>query len=107
MVKIQLIGRLGKDAEKVNINGKDLIRFFVGVDQKQGTEKTTRWLMCYCYNEKLLPYLTKGKLVYVDGPHRVTTSTKDGKTYLNEYVNVAELQLLSKDEPKEDLPEGF
>lgn len=106
MVKIQIIGRLGKDAEKVTINGKETIRFFVGVDQKIGTEKQTRWLLCYTGNEKILPYLTKGKLVYVDGNHRITTNTKDGKTYVNEYVNASELQLLSKDEPKDDLPEG-
>ena len=106
MIKIQIIGRLGKDAEKTNINGKDVVKFFVGVDQSKGENKTTRWLMCYCYNEKLLPYLTKGKLVYVDGSHRVTTSTKDGKTYINEFVTVAELQLLSSDK-QNDLPEGF
>ena len=106
MIKIQIIGRLGKDAEKTNINGKQVLKFFVGVDQGKDTNKTTRWLMCYCYNEKLLPYLTKGKLVYVDGSHRVTTTTKDGKTYINEFVTVAELQLLSSDK-QNDLPVEF
>lgn len=107
MVKIQIIGRLGQDAVKTNINGKDVIKFFVGVDQSKGESKTTRWLMCYSYNDKLLPYLTKGKLVYVDGPHRATISSKDGKTYLNEYVNVDTLQLLSSESKQSDLPEGF
>lgn len=96
MLKITLIGRIGKDAENAQTkNGTPYARFNVAIDEGTGENKTTRWLTCYKNNaEKLMPYLTKGTLVYIEGQHRATTSEKDGKVFLNEFVNITNLELL-------------
>lgn len=109
MLKIQIIGNLAQDAAFGENNGKKYVKFIVGVDEGKGEQKKTRWFTCVTYNEKLQPYLLKGKQVYVDGEHRIkVNSSQDGKTYVNEFISVSELQLLGKKEDKvDDLPMGF
>lgn len=111
MIKMQIIGHLAQDAGTGENNGKKYVKFVVGVDEGKGEQKKTRWITCITYNEKVLPYLTKGKQVYVDGEHRVRLNvTQEGKNYINEFISVSELQLLGKKEQQqqvEDLPMGF
>jgi single-stranded DNA-binding protein len=113
MLKITLIGFVGKDAELVQGEGKQFAKFPVAVDEvdKNG-EKKTRWLNCYANQVALTQYITKGKQVFVEGFHRILVSTgQDGKTYVNEAVNVYNIQLLGrrddqqkKDDAVDDLP---
>lgn len=99
MIKIEIIGNLAKDAGIESINGKNVVKFVVGVDEGKGENKTTRWIMCLCGNEKMQPYLVKGKQVFVEGTHRCSAKQgNEGKIYVNEYINVTNLQLLGKTE---------
>ena len=75
--KIQIIGRLGQDAEhKETAAGKLFMRFSVATDKYDYNSKETVpiWHNCSMFNfgdknrtEGLHPYMTKGKQVYVEG----------------------------------------
>jgi single-strand DNA-binding protein len=74
MIKLTMIGHLGKDAEVRDVNGRKVIAFNVAHTEKyrdsSGTqqEKTT-WLRCSYWtdNTNVAPYLKKGTHVYVEG----------------------------------------
>lgn len=75
--KIQIIGRLGQDAEhKETAAGKLFMRFSVATDKYDYDTKqeVPIWHNCSMFNfgdknrtEALHPYMTKGKQVYVEG----------------------------------------
>lgn len=70
-----LIGRLGADAEKKNVNEKQLVSFNLAENQKKvdkdtGEEKEyTIWYQCALYlkSEKVISHLKKGNRVLVEG----------------------------------------
>ena len=78
MIKMQVIGNLGKDCVVNTVNGKNVINFTVAHTEKykdsQGNnqEKTT-WVDCAYWTDRtaMSPYLTKGKQVYVEGTPEV------------------------------------
>lgn len=106
MLKVELIGYIGKDAEVIESNGRNYARFSVAVDEAaKGGEKKTRWLTCYTGQDKMAQWLKKGRQVFVEGNHKIIHSTgQDNKTYITEAINVTNLQLLGKKEEVEDLP---
>jgi len=77
MIKLQVIGRLGADAEVKNINGAYVISFRMAHTQRfrdnQGIlRENTMWIQCDMWRRSIegtnvAQYLTKGKLVYVEG----------------------------------------
>ena len=85
--KVELIGYIGKDAElKYTPDGKAIINFQLATsdtvsDKETGgkTEITTWHNIDLWEKEKLVPYLVKGKRIYVEGKLRVRQFTdKDG-----------------------------
>jgi|SRR5690606_4972872 len=102
MIKMQVIGNLGKDCLVNTVNGKNVINFSVAHTEKyrdsQGNnqEKTT-WVDCAYWTDKtaVAPYLTKGMKVYVEGTPEVRTFQKqDGSTGASLSLRVREVQLL-------------
>ena len=102
MIKMQVIGNLGKDCLVNTVNGKNVINFTVAHTEKyrdsQGNnqEKTT-WVDCAYWTDKtaVAPYLTKGMKVYVEGTPEVRTFQKqDGSTGASLSLRVREVQLL-------------
>ncbi len=66
MIKLQIIGNLGKDATTNTVNGKNVINFSVAHTEKftsngEKKEKTT-WVECAYWTDKtaISPYLKKG-----------------------------------------------
>lgn len=103
MIKIQVIGNLGQDARKNDVNGKAVINFSVAhteqwKDAQGNQQKRTTWVECAYWSEKtgILPYLTKGTQVYVEGaPESDKYEGKDGvKAVLR--CRVAKVDLLSR-----------
>jgi len=87
MIKLQVIGNLGKDAVVNNVNGKTVINFTVAHTEKyrdaqgQQVDKTT-WVDCSYWTDKtaIAPYLKKGSQVFVEGvPDVRTYTTQDGR----------------------------
>ena len=102
MIKLQIIGNLGKDCVVNTVSGKNVINFTVAHTEKykdsQGNnqEKTT-WVDCAYWTDRtaLAPYLTKGKQVFAEGTPEVRTFTRqDGTAGASLSLRVREVQLL-------------
>jgi len=102
MIKLQIIGHLGKDCIVNTVNGKNVINFTVAHTEKyrdsQGNnqEKTT-WVDCAYWTDRtsVSPYLTKGKQVFVEGTPEVRSFTRnDGTAGASLSLRVREVQLL-------------
>jgi len=102
MIKLQIIGNLGKDCVVNTVNGKNVINFTVAHTEKyrdsQGNnqEKTT-WVDCAYWTDKtaVAPYLTKGKQVFVEGqPEARSFNRNDGTPGASLSLRVREVQLL-------------
>ena len=104
MLKMQVIGNLGRDCVVNTVNGKNVINFTVAHTEKfkdsQGVnqEKTT-WVDCAYWTDKtaVAPYLTKGTQVFVEGQPEVKTFTRsDGTPGASLSLRVREVQLLGR-----------
>jgi len=112
MIKLLVIGNLGKDCVVNNVNGKTVINFSVAHTEKfrdaQGNQKDkTIWVECAYWTDRtgISPYLTKGKTVYVEGSPEVRTyTTNDGRNGASLSLRVQSVQLLGG---KSDAPGGF
>jgi single-strand DNA-binding protein len=102
MIKLQVIGNLGKDCIVNTVNGKNVINFTVAHTEKyrdsQGNnQERTTWVDCAYWTDRtgISPYLTKGKQVFVEGTPEVRTFTRnDGTAGASLSLRVREVQLL-------------
>ena len=102
MIKLLVIGNLGKDCVVNNVNGKTVINFNVAHTEKykdaQGNQKDkTIWVDCAYWTDRtgISPYLTKGKTVYVEGTPDVRTyTTSDGRNGASLSLRVLSIQLV-------------
>lgn len=102
MIKLQVIGNLGKDCITNSVSGKNVINFSVAHTEKvrdqQGNQKDkTIWVDCAYWTEKtgIAPYLKKGTQVYVEGNPDIRTYPKtDGTTGVSLTLRVLSVQLL-------------
>jgi single-strand DNA-binding protein len=104
MIKMQVIGNLGKDCTVNTVNGKNVINFTVAHTEKykdsQGNsqEKTT-WVDCAYWTDRtaVAPYLTKGTQVFTEGTPEVRSFTRaDGTAGASLSMRVREVQLLGR-----------
>src|SRR5882672_3901103 len=102
MIKLQVIGNLGKDCIVNTVNGKNVINFSVAHTEKfkdssgAQREKTT-WVECAYWTDRtgIAPYLKKGTQVYAEGSPEVRTyQTQDGKSGASLTIRVQTVQLL-------------
>lgn len=78
MIKLEIIGNLGKDSEIKVINGKNYNAFPVAISEGYGENKKVMWVNVLKFageNDKLGQYLTKGTKVYVSGKPSVSAYT--------------------------------
>lgn len=103
MIKLQIIGNLGKDCIVKEINGKHVINFSVAHTERykdsQGTQKErTTWVECAYWTDKtaIAPYLVKGTSVYAEGsPEADPYTNKEGQASATLRMRVQNIQLLS------------
>ena len=102
MIKMQIIGNLGKDCVVNTVNGKTVINFTLAHTEKykdsQGIqqEKTT-WVDCAYWTDRtaISQYLTKGKQIYAEGqPEARSFQRNDGTPGSSLSLRVREVQLL-------------
>ena len=102
MIKLMVIGHLGKDCTVNTVNGKNVINFSVAHTEKfkdssgAQREKTT-WVECAYWTDRtaIAPYLKKGQQVYAEGSPEVRTyQTQDGKSGASLTIRVQTVQLL-------------
>ncbi|PZR26591.1 MAG: single-stranded DNA-binding protein [Citrobacter freundii] len=102
MIKMQVIGNLGKDCVVNTVSGKNVINFTVAHTEKykdsQGNnQEKTIWVDCAYWTDRtaLAPYLTKGKQVFVEGQPEVRSFTRqDGTGGASLSLRVRDIQLL-------------
>ncbi len=102
MIKLQVIGNLGKDCAVNTVNGKNVMNFTVAHTERYkdsaGNQKDkTIWVDCAYWSDRtgIAPYLKKGTQVYVEGTPEVRTyQTQDGKTGASLSLRVLNIQLL-------------
>jgi single-strand DNA-binding protein len=102
MIKLQVIGNLGKDCVMNTVNGKNVMNFTVAHTEKfkdsSGAQREkTIWVDCAYWSDRtgLAPYLKKGTQVFVEGAPEVRTyTTQDGKSGASLSVRVQTVQLL-------------
>ena len=102
MIKLQIIGNLGKDCIVKEVNGKTVINFSVVHSERykdvQGNQKErATWVECAYWTEKtgIAPYLTKGKTIYAEGsPEADAYMNKDNQPSATLRMRVQSVQLL-------------
>ncbi len=102
MIKLQVIGNLGRDCVTNTVNGKNVMNFTVAHTEKYkdstgAQREKTIWVDCAYWSDRtgLAPYLKKGTQVYVEGAPEVRTyQTQDGKSGAALSVRVSTVQLL-------------
>ncbi len=102
MIKIQIVGNLGKDCITKEVNGKNVINFSVAHTERykdaQGNQKErTTWVECAYWTDRtaVAQYLLKGKMVYAEGtPEADAYANKDGQPAATLRMRVQNLQLL-------------
>ena len=79
MIKLQVIGHLGRNAVQREANGKSVLGFSVAHTEKfknqQGVQQErTTWVDCSLWErDNLAPYLTQGTQVFVEGTPALDT----------------------------------
>lgn len=102
------VGRIGKDAEQKQSNGKTFLKFSVGESVGFGENKTTNWWNCTLFGKQaestLVDYLQKGSQVQIVG--EVKFREYEGKSYND--VMVSKIELVgskSESQPKASQPQ--
>lgn len=97
---MQIIGRLGADAEVKNLEKATLVCFSVAANDGYGDYETTMWARCEKWlkpndEAKIANFLTKGSQVYVEGvPVMDTYTNSDGETKSSLKLKVFSVELL-------------
>ena len=100
MNRVTLIGRIGNDAETKQFdNGNVAVRFSLATSESwKGADgqkhEDTQWHRCTGLGErfqKLAPYITRGRLLMVEG--KVKYRDADGHTYTD--IEVRDIEFLS------------
>ena len=102
MIKLQVIGNLGKDCIVKEINGKNVINFSVAHSERfkdaQGNQKErTTWVECAYWTDRtaLSQYLKKGQMVYAEGsPEADAYMNKENQAAATLRMRVQNIQLL-------------
>jgi len=102
MIKLQIVGNLGKDCIVNDVNGKKVINFSVAHTERykdpQGNplERTT-WVECAYWTDRtaVADYLKKGKMVYAEGTPSVEGyMNKESQAAATLRMRVLNIQLL-------------
>jgi single-strand DNA-binding protein len=101
MIKIQVIGHLGKDCETRTVNGKNVINFNVASSEKwkdaEGNQKEkTTWINAQYWTDRtaIAPYLKKGTQVYIEGTPSIREWSTNDKSGVSLECRVGMVQLL-------------
>ena len=102
MIKLQIVGNLGKDCIVNDVNGKKVINFSVAhterfKDSQGGQQERTTWVECAYWTDKtaVADYLKKGKMVYAEGaPSADPYLNKEGQAAATLRMRVLTIQLL-------------
>lgn len=102
MIKLQIVGNLGKDCIVNEVNGKKVINFSVAhteryKDAQGNQQERTTWVECAYWTDRtaVADYLKKGKMVYAEGaPAADPYMNKENQAAATLRMRVLNIQLL-------------
>lgn len=102
MIKLQIIGNLGKDCIVKEVNGKNVINFSVAhterfKDSAGNQKERTTWVECAYWTDKTAvgQYLKRGQMVYAEGaPEADAYTNKENQAAATLRMRVSNIQLL-------------
>ncbi|MEO5892764.1 MAG: single-stranded DNA-binding protein [Ferruginibacter sp.] len=102
MIKLQIVGNLGKDCIVKEVSGRTVINFSVVHSERykdnQGNPKErATWVECAYWTDKtaIAPYLKKGQLIYAEGsPEADAYMNKENQAAATLRMRVQSVQLL-------------
>ncbi|MBN1667638.1 MAG: single-stranded DNA-binding protein [Anaerolineales bacterium] len=103
--RVQIIGRLGKDPEtRFTSTGKQVCSFSVAVgrnwrDPEGQNKEVTDWFKIETWgklSEVCQKYLTKGRLVYIEGRLQTDRYEVDGEVRYSTRIVAREMQMLDR-----------
>lgn len=103
MLNFEVIGNLGADAHVEVANGRNFVTFSVAdsrrwTDENGVLHESTQWISCTLDGDggRLLPHLTRGRLVYVSGfgSARAYSSPKTHRFEAGLNISVQRIELL-------------
>jgi single-strand DNA-binding protein len=102
MIKLQIVGNLGRDCTVKEVNGKNVIGFTVAhterfKDSTGNQKERTTWVDCSYWTDRtaVAPYLKKGQLVYAEGaPEADAYLNKENQPAATLRLRVSNIQLL-------------
>ena len=102
MIKLQIVGNLGKDCIVKEVNGKNVINFSVAhterfKDSTGAQRERTTWVECAYWTDRtaIAPYLKKGQMVFAEGaPEAEGYMNKENQAAATLRMRVREIQLL-------------
>lgn len=113
--RVQIIGRVGKDPEeRFTKNGKSYVSFTAAVDRlwktREGeSRKEPDWFNVEAWGklgEICKNYLTKGRLVFVEGRLRTTRYEHEGEIRYFTKVVASSMQMLDRPAKESEEPEA-
>ena len=115
MIKLQVIGNLGKDALVNNVNGKSVINFNVAHTEKYKNKdnvevNNTTWLSCAYWTEKtnVASYLKKGTQVFIEGKPEAKIYTNSNNMNIPQlHIRISYLQLVNSRNQEQTETESF
>ena len=111
--KVQLIGRLGRDPEtRFTSSGTKVTNFSIAVDRRWRDSKgevreDTDWFNVTAWGrlaEICQEYLTKGRLVFIEGRLKTDRYEVEGETRYSTKVVARNMQMLDR-KPEEPIPD--
>lgn len=95
MLKVSVIGRLGKDSIVKVVNEKTYVSFTLAVDPFRGSDETMWVEVMYRTNsENLVKYLVSGRQVFISGTPKLSVNTFNDQNTARMTVWADELELL-------------
>ncbi len=106
MIKLQLIGHLGRDAVLKEVNGVSVLNFTVAANERFRNaagvlQERTTWVDCSLWDRlNMAPYLLQGTMVYIEGSPKVDAYISNNTGALSGalHLRVGAIQLLSRKE---------
>ncbi|MBU1386950.1 MAG: single-stranded DNA-binding protein [Proteobacteria bacterium] len=100
--KIILVGRLGKDPESIENEGKSMTRFTLATNENYpdgdgGFKEKVEWHNIVAFNARAKAcqkYIKKGSNVYIEGRNATRSYKKEGQTHYITEVQVKDIQFL-------------
>lgn len=102
MIKLQIVGNLGKDCTVNEVSGRKVINFSVAhtdkfKDASGNIREKTYWVECAYWTDRtaIAQYLLKGKMVYAEGtPEADGYLNREGQAAATLRMRVRDIQLL-------------